>query len=244
MSTEPPSTRSHPLDDPVRSSLTGAHAHLALRRGNVLRYRHGIARFFCMPDEPTAQDWADVAALSDPAEAPLAGVVVAPPEEWAIVRRGPGLQLVGTGIDGRAEGIDGRADDGTGRLEPADLAEIVEFVARNRNGRVFAPGTLELGTYLGIRQRGTLVAMAGERLHPQGWTEISSVCTDAAHRRQGLATRLVGAVVAGIRERGEAPFLHVAEDNDAALRVYRRLGFRLRRRISMATVRIPDTAGG
>ncbi|MEU4215657.1 GNAT family N-acetyltransferase [Actinoplanes sp. NPDC026623] len=56
---------------------------------------------------------------------------------------------------------------------------------------------------------GALVAMADERLHPPGWTEISAVCTDPAHRGQGLATRLVRAV-AGIRARGEIPFLHTS----------------------------------
>ncbi len=38
------------------------------------------------------------------------------------------------------------------------------------------------GTYLGIRRGGALVAMAGERLHPPGWTEISGVCTDESVR--------------------------------------------------------------
>ena len=52
--------------------------------------------------------------------------------------------------------------------------------------------------------------MAGERLHPQGWTEISAVCTDPAYRGQGLATRLVSAVAAGIAERGDRVLLHAA----------------------------------
>ena len=66
--------------------------------------------------------------------------------------------------------------------------------------------------------------MAGERLHPPGWTEISAVCTDPAFRGQGLASRLVLAVAAGIRARGETPFLHTAaaqHERDPALRVAR-----------------------
>jgi predicted GNAT family acetyltransferase len=93
-----------------------------------------------------------------------------------------------------------------------------------------------LGTYLGIRRNGVLVAMAGERLHPPGWTEISAVCTDAAHRGQGLAGRLMQAVAAGIVERGERPFLHALASNTNAVRLYAALGFELRRTITFAVL--------
>jgi predicted GNAT family acetyltransferase len=81
--------------------------------------------------------------------------------------------------------------------------------------------------------------MAGERLHPPGWTEISAVCTDDAYRGQGLASRLVLAVAAGIRERGEIPFMHAAAENTNAIRVYESLGFRLRRRTAFSAARVP-----
>ena len=71
--------------------------------------------------------------------------------------------------------------------------------------------------------------MAGERLQAAGWTEISAVCTDAAYRRQGLATRLVRAVTAGIRDPGETPFLHTGAANTTAIRLYKELGFTFRR---------------
>ncbi|MGV7904216.1 GNAT family N-acetyltransferase, partial [Mycobacterium kansasii] len=78
------------------------------------------------------------------------------------------------------------------------------------------PRTIELGTYLGIRDAdGALIAMAGERMHPQGWTEISAVCTAPEARGRGLASRLIRAVGHGIRERGDVPFLHTSDDNPA-----------------------------
>jgi predicted GNAT family acetyltransferase len=94
----------------------------------------------------------------------------------------------------------------------------------------FLKRTIEMGAYLGIRRDGRLVAMAGERLHVPGWTEISGVCTDPGSRGQGLGTRLLLAVAAGIRERGETPFLHVLASNTNAVRLYEALGFRLRLR--------------
>src|SRR5436853_3414938 len=80
--------------------------------------------------------------------------------------------------------------------------------------------TIELGRYLGIRDDGVLVAMAGERLHPSGYTEISAVCTDTDQRGRGLASRLVRALVRGIRGRGETPFLHLTLENENAHRLY------------------------
>jgi predicted GNAT family acetyltransferase len=82
--------------------------------------------------------------------------------------------------------------------------------------------------------------MAGERLHPPGWTEISAVCTDAAWRGQGLASRLVLAVAAGIRARSETPFLHAAASNVNAIRLYEELGFRLRKTTVFSATRVPE----
>ena len=78
--------------------------------------------------------------------------------------------------------------------------------------------------------------MAGERLHPPGWTEISAVCTDSGYRGEGLATRLVGAIAAGIRARDEVPFLHVAGTNTNAIRLYESLGFGVRHATTFTVV--------
>ena len=223
----------HPLDELPRSALTGPHAHFAERRGNVLRYPVDVSPFFALPAEPTADDWADVAALAGPgAIVPLTGVTGAPPAGWELVEPIGGVQLVD-------DGVAAAHDPAAVRLTPADVPEMLALVGRTKPGP-FLPRTIELGTYLGIRRGGALVAMAGERLHPPGFTEISAVCTDAGHRGQGLATRLVLAVAAGIRDRGETPFLHAAADNVDAIRLYGSLGFRLRRRTDFAAVRVPD----
>jgi predicted GNAT family acetyltransferase len=116
---------------------------------------------------------------------------------------------------------------------------MLDLVARTRPGP-FGSRTVEMGTYLGFVEDGVLVAMAGERLHPPGYTEISAVCTDADHRGRGLATRLVLAVAAGIRARGEVPFLHAAADNTTAIRLYEHLGFRLRARPDFVALTVPS----
>jgi ribosomal protein S18 acetylase RimI-like enzyme len=223
----------HPLDNPAYAALTGPHAHLAERRGNAVRYPVDVSPFLALPDDPDAQDWADIAALVGPGGiVPLAGVGSPPPPGWEIVMRGAGVQLVD-------DSIAAAPDDEAIRLTAADVPQMLALVERTKPGP-FLSRTIELGTYLGIRRGGELIAMAGERLHPPGWTEISAVCTDPAYRGQGLATRLVHAVAYGIRARGETPFLHAAAENINAIRLYESLGFRLRRTVDFQANRVPD----
>ncbi|MEU6413241.1 GNAT family N-acetyltransferase [Microbispora sp. NPDC046933] len=222
----------HLLDNPAWAALTGPHARFAERYGNALRYPDDVCPFFALPDDPGLSDWNDLAVLAGPGvTVPVTGGAVGPPDGWEVVAHGAGVQLVG-------DDVVPVPDDEAVRLEAADVPEMLDLVARTQPGP-FRPRTIEMGTYLGIRRGGALVAMAGERLHPPGWTEISAVCTDPAFRRQGLAARLVLAVAAGIRARGETPFLHAAASNTPAIRVYEALGFRLRRRTTFTTVRVP-----
>jgi ribosomal protein S18 acetylase RimI-like enzyme len=222
----------HPLDNPVLSSLTGAHARFAERRGNILRYPVDVCPFVALPDEPDQGDWADAADLLGPgAMLALAGVRVPPPAGWEVVMTGEGVQMTG-------DHLEVAADPEAVPLGRADVPEMLDLTARTKPGP-FLPRTFELGVYLGIRRHGKLVAMAGERLHPEGWTEISAVCTDEAWRGHGLAGRLIRAVGAGIRARGEIPFLHAVATNPA-IRLYEELGFRLRRTTLFAAARIPE----
>ncbi|MCW7942842.1 acetyltransferase [Streptomyces hygroscopicus] len=223
----------HVLDNPALASLSGPHARFAERRGRVLRYPLDVSPWVGLPDDPDADDWAALAALAGPgAEAPLPGFCGQVPGGWEITFAVDGVQLVD---DGAAAAPDPEAV----RLTPADVPEMLDLVARTEPGP-FLPRTIELGTYLGIRRDGALIAMAGERLHPPGWTEISAVCTDPGFRGQGLATRLILAVAHGIRERGETPFLHTGAGNTNAIRLYESLGFRLRRTTRFLSARVPE----
>jgi ribosomal protein S18 acetylase RimI-like enzyme len=221
----------HPLDNAARSSLLGAHAHVALRQGELLRYPSDIANFVAIPDEPDAGTWRELAEFVQGGLAFFAGDPMTPPPDWETFFRVDGVQLTG---DGLAGAVDAEAVE----LGLADVAEMLALVALTKPGP-FLPRTIEMGRYLGIRRGGQLVAMAGERLHPMGWTEISAVCTDPAWQGNGLGRRLILALVAGIRERGEQPFLHTAVDNFNALRLYDKLGFRLRRTVVFHGIRLP-----
>jgi predicted GNAT family acetyltransferase len=113
-------------------------------------------------------------------------------------------------------------------LGPADASEMLDLVERTEPGP-FRPRTVELGSYLGVRADGDLVAMAGQRFRtdgPDAAIEISAVCTDRDHRGQGLGGALVIEQVEIIRGHGHLPIMHVTRENTVALSVYERLGFR------------------
>jgi predicted GNAT family acetyltransferase len=78
--------------------------------------------------------------------------------------------------------------------------------------------------------------MAGERFRLDDWTEISAVCTRPDHRGRGLASRLVGALAAGIQRRSQRAFLHVLGTNTGAIRLYEQLGFRIRQTATLTVV--------
>ncbi len=79
-----------------------------------------------------------------------------------------------------------------------DVPDMLTLVAEARPGP-FSVRTVEFGGYVGIRRNGRLVAMAGERLQPPGFAEISAVATSPEYRRQGLAELLVRSVASRIR---------------------------------------------
>jgi len=224
-----------PLENPVHSALTGPHRALAETRGRAARYLPDVAPFCALPLEPAPADWADLAALAGPGgQVLLAGPPRAAPEGWQTTMDLPGVQMTG-------DAFRGEVDPEVARLGPADVPEMLDLVARTRPGP-FLQRTIELGAYVGIRREGALVAMAGERMRVPGRTEISAVCTDPALRGQGLAARVMRAVAAGIRERGDEPFLHAAASNTGAIRLYEHLGFTLSRELVFAAHTVPERA--
>jgi len=232
------SAQAHPLDSAVWSSLAGPHARFAEHRAGVRRYPPDMspfAGFAPVPDGSSDLDeirhndenWADLATLAG-----RGGVVALSrpertisrlPADWHVALRLPGLQMIGT------EALVSEPDSEAVVLGAHDVPEMLDLVRRTKPGP-FLPRTREMGRYLGIRRGGALVAMAGERLHPPGWIEVSAVCTDPAFRGQGLAARLIRAVVHGIRAADAAPFLHVSAANTPALNLYESLGFVVRQR--------------
>jgi GNAT superfamily N-acetyltransferase len=217
------------LDNPAYASLCGPHAQLAQVQGRARRYPADVGPFLALPSPPAAQDWQDAAALV-PAGTYVAGRYgdAQLPAGWQAVQQFDLVQMIEEHVTGAecAEAVP---------LGPADVPDMLELVAQTEPGP-FLTRTIELGDYLGIRRDTVLIAMAGERFHVDGWTEISAVCTKPENRGEGLASQLVGALIAGIHRRSERAFLHAMSTNTNAIRLYETLGFRVRQHAMLTVV--------
>lgn len=232
MTQNPPAPNPHVLDNAAWAALSGPQASLAEVFGRARRFPIDISPFSAVENSSDPECWSDLANLIGPSGAAvLTGKEIDVPEGWEELGGGTGKQMTG-------ESVMGLADPEAIELGPDDVPEMLDLISRTEPGP-FLPRTVELGGYLGFRVNGNLVAMAGRRMNPPGWVEISAVCTDPAYQGRGLGGRLVQAVAAGIREDGEVPFLHVSETNENAIRLYEKLGFRIRMRGTFKVLKAP-----
>jgi len=109
-----------------------------------------------------------------------------------------------------------------------DLLDLVNLVQPG----YFKNKTPELGNYYGIYGGNQLLAVAGERMKMNDYTEVSAVVTHPDHTGRGLAKKLVAHVSNNILLEDKNPYLHVAEENIVAVKLYEKLGFVTRRKIS------------
>jgi len=225
-----PASDAHPLDDPLWTALTTRQAALAEGGALARRYPPDIAPFAAMADL-SPEGFAALAALMSRSDQAVLFTPdpVDPPAEFKILLAATGEQMIGTPAEvpaGAAEIVTLGTDDVPGMLELTKLT---------RPGP-FAPRTHELGTFLGIRVDGRLVAMAGERMKPAEYTEMTAICVHPDHRGRGYAQILLGAIARRISARGEIPFLHVFSDNSSAIALYRRQGMEIRRRLHVTVI--------
>jgi GNAT superfamily N-acetyltransferase len=96
----------------------------------------------------------------------------------------------------------------------------------------FRTKTASLGNYYGIFKEQQLIAVTGERMQMNKLVEVSAVVTHPGHTGKGYASQLIAHAVNQIFDSGKMPFLHVASSNTGAIRLYEKLGFKTRRKMS------------
>jgi GNAT superfamily N-acetyltransferase len=96
----------------------------------------------------------------------------------------------------------------------------------------FKEKTNLLGDYFGIVSERKLVAVTGERMKMNDFTEVSAVVTHPFYAGKGFARQLIAHTANKIFDENKIPYLHVAETNFGAIRLYENLGFKTRRKIS------------
>ena len=122
------------------------------------------------------------------------------------------------------------------QLDDADVPAMLELTSLTKPGP-FLQHTIDFGNYVGIYQNEELLAMAGERLHVNGYTEVSAVCTHPDHLGKGYASHLMSHACETVIQRGNIPFLHVKQDNNRAIAKYEHLGFSIRSAFYFAVIK-------
>ena len=215
----------HPLENVIWQALTTRQANFAESCGNARRFIQEVTSL-CALEQPNDEGFASLARLAGAGR--TAAVFLDQPYEtragWEYIAGAPLLQMV---CENGHAGRSSSTSPAIVELGASDSPEMQELTALTKPGP-FGPRTHELGYYVGIRDGGKLVAMAGERMKVPGHTEVSAVCTHPNHLGKGYAATLMTEVMRSIRQRGEQPFLHVRGDNARAIAIYERLGFQKR----------------
>jgi len=201
-------------------ALAGAHAKYAAGTADARRYARGFSPIVGFAD-PERPNFAALAPYCEPDERfycdRWAGAV---PAGWRVEAESTMFRMVWESsmpeTDEAPEAVP---------LRPEHASQAFELAALTNPGP-FGPRTIELGEYFGFFDGPRLMAMAGERLQAGALREISGVCTHPDFQGRGFARRLVVKLLRRQMQRNETPFLHVMRSNEAAHRLYLRMGFR------------------
>ena len=223
-----------PLDRPIWAALSGPHRQVSIGTERARAYAADIGPLAATLDE-TPETLADLAEL-----VANRGALILLQAHAPKIPTGCRADLVAEAVQMVATDQLNLPDPGEvitlGDTDAPDMLALAQLTAPGP----FAARTHTLGRFFGMRVDGRLVAMAGERMHFQGYTEVSGVCTHPDFRGAGLAMRLCAKVIEGIVRRGERPFLHAFAGNMGAIRVYERLGFQIRQRFTVTKL-VPES---
>ena len=207
------------IHNPVYGGLTSGDQHLSFGTDTVKFFDPSVSPFAGF-EESYAHGFEELYTLLPPGRI----ILYATPRNlteaagWQLLHAIKGLQFMYESND------EGRPHFQPVPLQEEHVPQMVELTTLTNPGP-FGPRTIDFGNYFGVFENEKLVAMTGQRLHVQQFTEISAVCTHPDYLGRGYASALVSHQVGLIQQEGQKPFLHVREDNQRAIQMYERLGF-------------------
>ncbi len=213
----------HVLDNPAWNAMISANSHLALGNHRVKYFLDEVGPFAGLKnyDEISLRELYDLIPLNRRVAIP-ANIPLKIPGYWKLIDTVVALQMV---FDKSQLGEVNNSNIVS--LQTEHVPVMIALTQLTRPGP-FLKRTIEFGNYKGIFNSGRLVAMAGQRMHPYNFAEISAVCTHPDHRGKGYGRLLINNQVHQIIKESNIPFLHVRADNENAIKLYKRLGFTVR----------------
>ena len=221
------------LVNPVWSALNSVDQRLNIGDAEVSYFDSEVSPFVGM------QDWGDQAQLNALIKLPIG-------RSWFVMREG-GVKFIDDFVqvitiplyqmvckDFKSNLL---SDVDVRLLGEEHLESMLSITGLTKPGP-FMSRTIEFGNYKGLLVGDRLVSMGGERLHVEGYTEVSAVCTHPNQLGKGFGAHMLSILSADVLAKGNIPFLHVRQDNKRAIGMYERLGFEVSREIFFAIFRM------
>lgn len=213
------------LDNPVWNSLSETHAEFAIDYENTKFYNPDYCPFGGFTEiESTSNATEQYSALTG--NFFIVGEKPNIANSLKIAKELVCLQMI------IYEKIELSIDTEIVRLTEIHNEELCALVNLVQPG-YFKNKTPLLGNYFGIFKENQLVAITGERMKMEDFTEVSAIVTHPDHTGKGYAKQLITHAVNAIFEENKTPFLHVLESNIGAIKLYEKLGFVTRRKMSL-----------
>ncbi len=222
----------HILDNPCWNALNTGNKNLSEGNEQVKYFSGEVSPFVGLPEwNSEAFDNLYHVIPRERRIAFIASKEVEIPSEWEIVDYLKAFQMVHTNpvppVTASSEIVP---------LQEENVPQMIALTETTHPGPFFTR-TIEFGNYEGIFDGDELVSMAGQRLHAGQYVEISAVCTHLAHTGKGYATQLMTSQVHKIGSVSAIPFLHVKDDNLSAVKLYKSIGFEVRKRMDIYSIR-------